>query len=488
MNFSATDLYGLFQPSQCDLRTWLRWQGEVESEPSEYDKILREMGQLHELQNLQSLGAYCHLGEGSISERSANTLEAIRRGENVLYQPTFESRVAVRGEECGLLGVPDFLIKSGPGYIIRDSKISRHADEERHYETILQLGLYGFLYEQCVGTPPAKLEVFLGDGRLEEVPYDGGRAALIQVERAYDIRKQAREFYEPVGWSKCNGCGFHERCWKQAEQNDELSRVYGIDQALARHLHLQGIVTVGDLLKNFNESSLGQIKLLRGTRETRVGLKAGDAILHASALQAGKLVLLKKPAVPASKNLVAFDIEGLPPQLDDLDKIYLWGLQVFGDRPSEYFAAVSDFGQDGDRAGWFVFLDTCKNIFASWGDIPFLHWTHYERTNLKKYVSRYGDPDGVAGRVESNLSDLFPVAKAALVLPEPTYSLKVVEKYAGFQRALSEANGQWSMATYIKAVETRDPDLRKKSMNLILDYNREDLQATWAVYRWLAGL
>jgi len=386
------------------------------------------------------------------------------------------------------LGVPDFLVRRGGGYTIRDSKISRHTDEERHYETVLQLGLYGLLYERCVGTAPVRLEVFLGDGTLGEVPYDGGRAALAQLEHAYDIRKQPREFYEPVGWSKCNGCGFHERCWKQADENDELSRVYGIDQALARHLHLQGVVTPDDLLKNFNESSLAKIKVLRGTRETRVGLKAGDAILHAQALQAGKLIQLRKPSVPINKNLVAFDIEGLPPQLDDTNKIYLWGLQVFGEKPSEYLAAVSDFDQDGDRRGWLDFLNKCKNIFSIWGDIPFLHWTHYERTNLRKYVGRYGDPDGVAGRVESNLTDLFPIAKAALVLPEPTYSLKVVEKYAGFQRALDEANGRWSMATYIKAVETKDADLRTNSMNLILDYNREDLQATWAVYQWLAGL
>jgi predicted RecB family nuclease len=73
---------------------------------------------------------------------------------------------------------------------------------------------------------------------------------------------------------------------------------------------------------------------------------------------------------------------------------------------------------------------------------------------------------------------LFPVAKAALLLPESTYSLKVVENYVGFQRSLDEVNGQWSMATYIKAVKTKDPDLRKKSMNLLLGYSGEDLQAT----------
>ena len=41
------------------------------------------------------------------------------------------------------------------------------------------------------------------------------------------------------------------------------------------------------------------------------------------------------------------------------------------------------------------------------------------------------------------------------------------------------------MAKYIEATETGDEDVREKVMNTILDYNREDLEATWAVLTWL---
>ena len=51
-----------------------------------------------------------------------------------------------------------------------------------------------------------------------------------------------------------------------------------------------------------------------------------------------------------------FDLEGMPPQLDELEKIYLWGMQVFGERPGEFRAATAGFGRDGDRAGWYAFL------------------------------------------------------------------------------------------------------------------------------------
>ena len=39
------------------------------------------------------------------------------------------------------------------------------------------------------------------------------------------------------------------------------------------------------------------------------------------------------PAIPPHKNYVMFDLEGMPPHLDELDKIYLWGMQVFGEKP-----------------------------------------------------------------------------------------------------------------------------------------------------------
>jgi len=63
--------------------------------------------------------------------------------------------------------------------------------------------------------------------------------------------------------------------------------------------------------------------------------------------------------------------------------------------------------------------------------------------------------------------------------------LKVVEKYVGYKRTLDEVAGDWAMAKYIEAVETQDLGVRNDIMAQILDYNREDLEATWAVLEWL---
>ena len=91
----------------------------------------------------------------------------------------------------------------------------------------------------------------------------------------------------------------------------------------------------------------------------------------------------------------------------------------------------------------------------------------------------------MAARVLANSVDLLQLLKATVVLPLPSYSLKVVDEYVGFERRLSEANGSWSMAKYVEATETDDPAARAALVKEILAYNEEDLDATWAVMEWL---
>jgi predicted RecB family nuclease len=124
-------------------------------------------------------------------------------------------------------------------------------------------------------------------------------------------------------------------------------------------------------------------------------------------------------------------------------------------------------------------------MFETWGDIPFVHWASYEKTKLNLYMSRYGDADGIADMVKSNLLDLLTVTKNSIVLPVPSFSLKVIEKYIGFKRSQTEFGGQWAMATFIEATETSDESKRKQLTDEILKYNEEDLAATWAVFEWL---
>jgi hypothetical protein len=157
----------------------------------------------------------------------------------------------------------------------------------------------------------------------------------------------------------------------------DVALVPDIDQNLARILHEQRISTLYDLLQ-LPEADLAQIQRPWGRGTQRVGKRAGPILRSAQAIASNMEILLHVPELPEHPNYVMFDLEGLPPQLDELEKIYLWGLQVYGERSGPYQAVVAGFGVEGDRHGWEDFLLLARGLFQQYGDLPFVHWSHYE--------------------------------------------------------------------------------------------------------------
>ena len=485
MDFSPSDMYTLFRPSKCERRVYLRSHGEPEGEASEFDKLIEELGRRHEANHLATFAEYEDLRNGTFEDRYTKTLRAIQSGKEVIYQGVFQTSIPGKGDL--IIGIPDFIIKEGNGYKIRDCKLSRHVGDGRHEEIALQLELYGWLFEQNVHKPPVALEVYLGDESIAQLSYTGGEAALQVIEQIRILSQAVKEPYSPVGWSKCASCGFRDRCWKIAEDAHDVALVYELDQGAAIALKELGVISLDELLTRFDKKTLAELKKHRGKQMVRVGVAAERILLQAEALKTGKERLLAPLNLPTTENMVMFDLEGLPPQFDELDKVYLWGMQVYGTRPGKFKPALATFGEEGDREGWENFLGNSEAIFGEYGDIPFIHWHHYETTKVKSYINRYGDRGEIGARVLQNCVDLLRITREALVLPEYSYSLKVVEKRTGFKRTMTDYGGDWSIVQYIRAVETQDESLRRQIMSDILKYNEEDLKATWAVLKWLRG-
>lgn len=487
MRLTASDIVALHRPTPCALRVYLRQQGVQESEPSEFDLVLQRLGERHEVEHLASLGPFEDMNAVPAGQRSQRTTEALNKQIPVIYQGELAADTVFDGVQVTIVGRPDFLIWDSDGYLIRDSKLSLRVDEKNHLEIILQLQLYGWLYEQTIGTAAKLLQVNTGRGDIVDVPYDGGVAPLSELSRIVALKRLTIEPYEPLGWSKCGGCGFSGHCHPLAEARKDVSLVIEVDQGLARKLHEDGVETAGQLVRAFDVARLSVLKRPWGDREQKVGKKAEKILMYAEVLATGKERVLGPPAIPAYDNYVMFDLEGMPPHLNELEKIYLWGMQTFGKSSGPFVGVAADFGADGDRKGWEKFLTAAAGIFGEYGNIPFVHWATYEKTHVKQYVDKYGDPDGIAARVLENLLDLLPVTKDAVALPLHSYSLKVIEEYVGFKRKQEEYGGDWAMAKFIEATETENEAARNALMDEILKYNEEDLAATWAVFEWLRG-
>ena len=261
----------------------------------------------------------------------------------VIYQPLLRCTLRIAGIDCEVSGRPDFLIRDDLGYRIRDSKISRRINQDDHPEIILQLQTYGWLFERVFGFPASALEVHNGPGEIVEVAYAGPEPVIDALRKIVGIRSLKEEPFGPVGFSRCRDCGYHDRCWSNAEANRSVALVNGVDKGLAFALHDLNVLTMDQLLERFDEVSLGELKRTRGEKQVRVGEAAASILRNAKALASGEEILLKKPEIPESKNYVMFDLEGLPPQFDELQKVYLWGMQVFGETPSDYICSTAGF-------------------------------------------------------------------------------------------------------------------------------------------------
>ncbi len=483
MHFRASNPYDYYRPKPCARRVALRHRGVKESPRTEFDDLLARLGASHETAHLDSLSGVKKLEGLDPESQERETLAAIRAGVPAIYQARFRVSLDLDGESSDLVGLPDFLIRDGDGYIIRDSKLARSV-EGRHPEIALQLQLYGWLYEQVVGKPPVGLQVHSGSGDLIDVPYDGGKAALEFLRKLRRMRLTPEDTYEPVGWSKCNGCGYFDLCWKGAEQADDIALLPAVSQDRAIELRGHGISTIQQVPAAIEDPALHGV-FYQGKKKPRLRDFAVTLLRSAEAHVSGKHIVISPPELPAARNFVMLDLEGMPPYQDDLEKVYLWGMKVYGENPSGHLLAQAGFGAEGDREGWFAFLRLASSLLAEHGDLPFIHWGSYERTKLQMYIDRFGDPDGTAVRILDLLVDLLAVVRRSLVFPRPSLSLKVIEKYVGFERKLPESNGAWAMCRYIEATETSDAAGRKEIMSQILAYNEEDLDATWAVLDWV---
>ena len=490
MHFRATSPYDLHRPSKCEKRVALRHRRVPEAEPSEFVELLRRLGKRHEKHHLDTLAHVTDLsGAKDDQTREQETLAAIRAGAPAIYQARFRAEVSLDGETHDLVGEPDFLVRqpSHRGYLIRDSKLARHIGEGRHPEIVLQLRLYGWLYERVVGAPPAGLEVHCGTGDLVPIEYDGGKAALDHLRELRRMRLAPEDAYEPVGWSKCGPCGYHDLCWKQAETARDVALLPGVDQSWARKLRAHGVPDIPALRAAFDRPDLRDLFYDRATKKKPEQIKSSALAIRRNldSHESKAPVLIAPVDLPDPSKSVMLDLEGLPPQLDELEKIYLWGIKDFRCNPPRYLHADAGFGEEGDRRAWEDFLRVVSDLLEASPDLRFVHYGNYERTKIRLYFDRYGDPTGTTTRILDRLFDLHRAVTRSVALPVWGYGLKEVEKFVGFTRKLSDAGGTWAMCRYIEATETSDLVARGAIMGRILAYNEEDLDATRAVMEWL---
>ncbi len=471
----------------------------IERDPSALSEVLANLGAGHERRHLDVLTAsglrikafedgadrYA-TSAAELRALEAETLEAMRAGYDVIYQPTFF--------DGRWLGRADFLLRvDGPSnlgafsYEAADAKLARRVRSE----ALLQLCEYSAHLERLQGAAPQWMHVILGDRTEHPYRVDEFSAYHAAVKRdfAAAMRSGLDGMYpDPV--AHCGTCGYAKRCAAQRRNDDHLSEVARMRSGQVLVFKEAGIDTMTALaLTHADAEPPGRMQV-----ETFRSLRAQAALQHNGPEPNGSPRYELLDAWEVGHGLCAlptpspgdlfFDMEG-DGLARDVPLEYLFGAV---DTSGEYHAW---WGHDeaGEKRAFEGFVDFAIAHLDRHLGMHIYHYAAYEKTALRRLMSRHGTREEEVDRLLRNevLVDLYRVVRQGIRLSTDSYSLKKVERLYMPAREELIADAAGSMVMYERWLNSRedgsdgDPTLLEE----IALYNERDCASTVLLRDWL---
>ena len=495
--FSATDLSNFLacpHLSHLDRRTAFGGPKPPKFEDPSVE-VLRQRGLEHEQAYLKQLDAeVVDIPQGEAA--ASKTIDAMQAGAPIIYQAELH--------HGNWMGRPDFLRKVdrqstfGPwSYEIIDAKLARAAKGG----ALLQLLVYADLLEHVQGVAPERVHLALGGPEAQTVPF---RVA----EYAAYFRSLRRRFLEHVSEAPspfphaadpvahCAVCGWQYVCDGERREVDHLSLVAGIMKTQRSALARIGVDTVEKLaaLDPTNSPAL-----------ERVGRSALERIREQARIQVegrregiNKYELLR-PVVqgeglaalpPPSPGDIFFDLEGDPYALT-YGIEYLFG---YNDVEGKYTSRWA-LDREAEKRVFEGFIDFVMVRWAEYPDFHIYHYAPYEPTAVKRLMGRHATREEEVDRLLRGkvFVDLYRVVRQALRASVESYSIKKMEPFFGFERAVDLRSASSALAHFEAWLELGDDEedgetRRIELLEQIELYNKDDCLATLALRDWLEGL
>ena len=448
--------------------------------------------------------------------RAQQTVEAIERGDDVIFQACFFDGT--------WLGFADFLLRvERPtptlpwSYEVADTKLARSVKAS----AILQLSSYSEHLARIQGMEPEQMHVVLG-GSAREV-------ATFRVARyvAY-YRTVKRRFMETVGAplpvtyppplpsypdpvEHCDVCRWWPVCTDRRRRDDDLSLVAGMPGRTRSELQERAVPT---------RRSLAVLPLPVSPRLERTSAEAlahvrEQARLQVATDEAGHIVYERLPiarteagvpdtakgllALPApSSNDLFLDLEGDPFALDDgVD--YLFGILEPGRTGPDgepVFHAFWARDEDGrvtpgaEQRAFEQAMDLIVERLAADPTLHVYHYAAYEPTHLGMLMGRYGTREEEVDRLMRGdiLVDLFSVVRQGLRVGVESYSIKKLEPLYGYEREVDLKDAGSSIVAFETWLEVGgEAGEDDETLVRIERYNRDDVVSTWRLRDWLEG-
>ncbi len=453
-------------------------------------EALIEAGRRHEariLERYQTEGRSVETiaDSGRYAERHERTLDAMRRGVEVIYQGRLGAGT--------WSGSPDFLIWVGRpsalgdwSYEVVDAKLATMPKAD----AVLQVAVYSRLLAKVQGTAPAQMHLELGrDEGRESVRVTDFAAFERSLRRQFDEHCAAPPATYPEPVDHCPRCEWNGACQERRRRDDHLSLVANSTRHQHRRLETRGVTTLTGLarlalpldppLRRVAPAVLQRIQ--RQARAQLTGRERGRPFHKLILPPEEGRGLLKLPE-PCEGDLF-FDIESSRPGVDDALE-YLFGFVDGDGRYEERWA----FRRDDERRMFEDFMDLVADRREKFPDLHIFHYGGYETGALKRLMSRYATrEDAMDGLLRRGVFvDLLQVVRQGVVASVESYSIKEMEPFYGFDRGQELPEAGRALARMDALLDSGDAaGVPPEDREIIRRYNREDCLSTLALHGWL---
>ena len=293
----------------------------------------------------------------------------------------------------------------------------------------------------------------------------------------------------PILSPECRGCVWQEHCQSSLDADDLSLRISRapLDVHEVRTLRRLGVSTVAELAEADLDALLADY-LPRVSHRDGGEQRLRRAHHRARLINAGiELERQTEGALDLPRHDLEIDVD-IETSADD--RVYLWGFWVddAAGGPPAYreFSAFAVLDDEAERALAAAALGWLREVTAG-RDSAVYHYSDYEVIRVNKLAS--GLERGLAGWARAfaaeRFVDLFGVVKRHFFGANGLGLKVVASAVTGFAWRDEDPGGLNSQSWFAEAVADEDATIRELARVRVLEYNEDDVRATWHLRRWL---
>ncbi|MDY6946019.1 MAG: TM0106 family RecB-like putative nuclease, partial [Pseudomonadota bacterium] len=290
----------------------------------------------------------------------------------------------------------------------------------------------------------------------------------------------------------CDICRWRGECDTRRRRDDHLCLVAGISAAQIAELSRKGITTLSSLAKLplplpwKPERGLAQ-SYERSREQARIqweGRLAAKPLYETLPLlpDAG-LHRLPEPSLGD----VFVDLEA-DPFVGEEGLEFLFGYVASDAAGASDYRAEWAFTRAEERRAFERFVDFVMARWAQYPDLHIYHYAPYEPSALKRLMGRYATREAEIDRMlrASLFVDLFTIARQSVRASVESYSIKNLEPFYEFKRAVPLIEVRSALAKLQARLELNDvAAITADSKSIVLSYNRDDCLSASRLRDWL---